>query len=98
MVKQSFKTKFSSLAVIIFLMAALGSKAQLNPAMGNSPWKYVVPFQHGLNLNDMSFIDNQTGLAVGNNGAIARTTDSGRNWQYIPFNLLIQQIQLHWHN
>ncbi|GAB2819933.1 YCF48-related protein [Ferruginibacter profundus] len=88
MVKQSFKTKFSSLAVIIFLMAALGSKAQLNPAMGNSPWKYVVPYQHGFNLNDMSFIDNKTGLAVGVNGAIARTTDSGRNWQYIPFKII----------
>ncbi len=88
MVKQHFKTKFSSLAVLIFLMAALGSKAQLNPAMGNSPWKYVVPYQHGFNLNDMSFIDNKTGLAVGSNGAIARTTDSGRNWQYIPFKFI----------
>jgi photosystem II stability/assembly factor-like uncharacterized protein len=66
----------------------MGSKAQLNPAVGNSPWKYVVPYQHGFNLNDMSFIDNKTGLAVGNNGAIARTTDSGRNWQYIPFKFI----------
>jgi gliding motility-associated-like protein len=85
MVKENFKTKFSSLAVIILLIVGLNSKAQLNPAIGNSPWKYVVPYQHGFNLNDMSFIDNKTGLAVGSNGAIARTTDSGRNWQYIPF-------------
>jgi gliding motility-associated-like protein len=85
MVKQRLKTTLSSLAVVIFLMASLGSKAQLNPAMGNSPWKYTVPYQHGFNLNDMSFIDNKTGLAVGANGAIARTSDSGHNWQYIPF-------------
>jgi len=88
MVKQSFKTTFSLLAVIILLITGLNSKAQLNPAIGNSPWKYVVPYQHGFNLNDMSFIDNKTGLAVGANGAIARTTDSGRNWQYIPFKFI----------
>ncbi|MGC4104472.1 YCF48-related protein [Ferruginibacter sp.] len=88
MVKQFFKTKFGFLAVVFFLMTTLGTKAQLNPVMGTSPWKYVVPFQHGFNLNDMSFIDSKTGLAVGNNGAIAKTTDSGRNWQYIPFKFI----------
>ncbi|MGG9964590.1 YCF48-related protein [Ferruginibacter sp. SUN106] len=88
MAKRSLKTKFSSLAVIILMITGLNVKAQLNPAVGAGPWKYVVPFQHGFNLTDMSFIDNKTGLAVGNNGAIARTTDSGRNWQYIPFKFI----------
>ena len=38
--------------------------------MGNSPWKYAIPFPIGYSLSDMSFIDNNTGLAVGSNGAI----------------------------
>ena len=88
MAKRCSSKKVSILIVLILLMAGLNSMAQLNPPMGSSPWKYVVPFQHGFNMNDVSFIDNKTGLAVGGNGAIARTTDSGRNWQYIPFKFI----------
>ncbi len=85
MAKRCSQKKVSILIVLILLLAGFNSMAQINPPMGSSPWKYVVPFQHGFNMNDISFIDNRTGLAVGGNGAIARTTDSGRNWQYIPF-------------
>jgi photosystem II stability/assembly factor-like uncharacterized protein len=88
MATRSLQTKLCSLAIIFFLMTSLAGNAQLNPAVGAGPWKYVVPYQHGFNLNDMSFADNKTGLAVGTNGAIARTTDSGRNWQYIPFKFI----------
>ncbi|HEX2684177.1 MAG TPA: hypothetical protein VHL77_09605, partial [Ferruginibacter sp.] len=85
MAKRCSKEGISIMIVLILLATCLSSTAQLNPPIGSSPWKYVVPFQHGFNMSDISFIDNKTGLAVGNNGGIARTTDSGRNWQYIPF-------------
>src|SRR5688572_13328870 len=79
----------TGLFVFVFLLiTSLHSNAQLNPPVGAGPWKYVTPFQHGYNMNDMSFIDNNTGLAVGGNGAIARTTDGGRNWQYISFKFI----------
>ena len=83
-----FTKKISLLLFVIIMMTGLNSIAQLNPAVGAGPWKYVTPFQHGFNMNDMSFIDNKTGLAVGSNGAIARTTDSGRNWVYIPYKFI----------
>src|SRR5688572_19897165 len=71
--------------IIAFLLfgSAFFAQAQLNPSVGSGPWKYVNPFQYGFTLQDMSFIDNNTGLGVGNNGAIAKTTDGGYNWQYI---------------
>lgn len=88
MAKRCSKAIPSVLIALILVMMGYNSMAQLNPPIGSSPWKYVVPFQHGFNMNDMSFVDNRTGLAVGNNGGIARTTDSGRNWQYIPFKFI----------
>ena len=59
------------------------AQAQLNPSMGSNPLKYVNPFQYGFVLQDISFVDNNNGLAVGFNGSIAKTTDGGFNWQYI---------------
>src|SRR5688572_3846567 len=71
--------------IIAFLLFgnAFFAQAQLNPSMGSNPWKYVNPYQYGFVLQDMSFIDNNTGLGVGANGAIAKTTDGGFTWQHI---------------
>ena len=77
--------KFGLLAVFSLLITAMNIAAQLNPQMGASQWKYKTPFQYGFVMNDISFIDNNNGLAVGNNGALAKTTDGGFNWQYLPF-------------
>src|SRR5688572_169538 len=72
-------------AIIAFLLFgnAFFAQAQLNPSMTSNPLKYVNPFQYGFVLQDISFVDNSNGLAVGFNGSIARTTDGGFNWQYL---------------
>jgi gliding motility-associated-like protein len=64
------------------------SWSQLNPAMGSSPWKFANPAPSGHSLLDMSFVDNNVGLAVGANGGILRSTDGGRNWVSIPYKFI----------
>jgi gliding motility-associated-like protein len=84
MVKLCLKRKNGLLAVISLLLICISSHAQVtNHSMGNSPWKYANPRQYGFVLQDLSFVDNNTGLGVGANGAIARSTDGGYNWDYI---------------
>ncbi len=85
MVKGCLKKNVSPLVFFVFLLTSLGSHGQLNPSVGTSQWKYKTPFQYGYVMNDMSFVDNNNGLAVGGNGAIAKTTDGGYNWQYLSF-------------
>ncbi|MEQ1676141.1 MAG: YCF48-related protein, partial [Chitinophagaceae bacterium] len=85
MVRNCLKKMYALLVVFALLITGTNISAQLNPPLGASDWKYVTPFQYGYVMNDMSFIDNNTGLAVGNNGAIAKTTDGGYNWQYLSF-------------
>src|SRR5688572_7056234 len=70
---------------LFFLVPSLASKAQTNPPMGSSPWKFANPTPIGYSFTDMSFIDNRTGLAVGSNGGIMRSTDSGRSWVAIAY-------------
>ncbi len=72
------------LAFLISL-PSLTSRAQTNPPMGSSPWKYANPAPIGYSFTDMSFVDNRNGLAVGTTGGIMKTTDSGRNWQAIAY-------------
>jgi hypothetical protein len=92
--KNCFKKKFGSLAVFALLITAMNTAAQLNPPVGTSQWKYKTPFQYGFVMNDMSFIDNNNGLAVGNSGALAKTTDGGFNWQYLPFKYITPANQV----
>jgi gliding motility-associated-like protein len=94
MAKHLLKKHFSLLPVIILLITSFNAYSQLNPPVGSGLWKYVNPFQHGFNMNDMSFIDDRNGLAVGVNGAIAKTTDSGYTWQYIPYKFISPAGQL----
>jgi gliding motility-associated-like protein len=75
----------SIVSITILLLSAVQVSAQLNPPMGSSPWSFANPKPVGYSLSDMSFIDDNTGLAVGANGGILRTTDGGRNWVGIPF-------------
>lgn len=80
-------TLFCLLALFFLLAATKGLNAQVtNPAMGNSPWKFANPQPIGYGFSDMSFIDNNTGLAVAPSlGGIMRTTDGGRNWDGIAY-------------
>lgn len=89
MVNRCLKTTLSSLAVILLLITALNSNAQItNDAMGTSPWKFANPSPIGFTFTDMSFINNNIGLgvspaALSGGGGIMRTTDGGRNWQAV---------------
>jgi hypothetical protein len=91
MVKLCLKRKLSVVGVVLLLLIGSSSVAQItNPAMGNAPFRWVHPITtQGLSFSDMSFIDNNTGLAVSSGtftfGGIMRTTDGGRNWQYVTF-------------
>lgn len=85
MLRNCFSKIFNLLAVGILLLTVTRTAAQVNPPIGASQWKYKTPSQYGFVMNDMSFVDNNNGLAVGNNGAIAKSTDGGYNWQYISF-------------
>jgi photosystem II stability/assembly factor-like uncharacterized protein len=86
MVRHCLEKKLNVVAILILFITTMNANAQVvNPAMGTSPWKFANPTPIGYSLSDMSFIDDNLGLAVGANGGIARTTDGGRNWVAIPF-------------
>src|SRR5687767_1470783 len=83
-------------AIIVFLLfgSAFIAQAQLNPSMTSNPLKYVNPFQYGFVLQDISFADNNNGLAVGFNGSIAKTTDGGFTWQYVFYKYITPANQV----
>lgn len=58
---------------------------KLSAQLAQTNWKYSNPKPVGIVFQDMSFIDNNTGLAVGLNCGIARTKDAGATWQYGAF-------------
>ncbi len=88
MTKRCLERKMVFLAALFLLFTGIHSYAQLNPAVGSSPWRYANPSPHGYTMQDMSFIDDNTGLAVGTNGGIARTTDGGLSWASLPFKFI----------
>ncbi len=64
--------KKNILIVIIFLLCLAG------PSPAQWHWQYPIP--QGNRLNDMAFVDDQTGYAVGNGGVILKTVDKGLSW------------------
>ncbi|MEK6706681.1 MAG: YCF48-related protein, partial [Bdellovibrionota bacterium] len=48
--------------------------------IGEAAWKVIST--QGKDLKDVTFVDNNTGWAVGRPLLIAKTTDGGANWQY----------------
>src|SRR5207237_8817159 len=47
---------------------------------GSSSWHWQNPLPQGNNLRGASFVDADTGTAVGDYGIIVRTTDGGNSW------------------
>jgi gliding motility-associated-like protein len=82
--KHCLKRKSPLLIGLFFLISSI-AEGQLNPPVGSSPWKFANPTPVGHTWTDMSFINDNVGLAVGANGGIGRTTDGGRNWVSIPY-------------
>ena len=76
------------LAVVLFSLLQTTTRAQLNPPLGSSPWKYTNPIPTGFTITDMSFVDNNVGLGIGISGGLIKSTDGGRNWTYIPLKAL----------
>ena len=43
-------------------------------------WQWLNPKPQANTLNSITFTDPDTGFAVGNSGAIVKTTDGGNTW------------------
>ncbi len=66
---------------ILFLCAITGLHAQL----GSNQWKYSNPKPFGFWCWQMSYADDNTALAVGEFGGIAKTNDGGGTWEYFAY-------------
>ena len=66
---------------IVFILLSFGAKCQLNA----SKWKFSNPKQFGFTVLDVSFNDDNNGIAVGNSGGIAKTSNGGVSWKYAAF-------------
>ena len=91
MVKLCLKRKLTALGTTLLLLIGFQSTAQItNPAMGQGPWKSANPAPTGAAFTDMSFIDDNNGLASaqggnGGYGGLLKTTDGGRTWKELTF-------------
>ncbi len=80
------RQKFTLYLVIAFMMIGNLTQAQVGQGFYNTVnWKFSNPQQFGFTVLDVDFFDNNTALAVGSDGGIAKTTDGGSNWTYGPF-------------
>jgi gliding motility-associated-like protein len=48
-------------------------------------WRFLNPTPMGTTFMDVDFVDNNTVMAIGVEGAIARSSDGGTNWNYGVF-------------
>jgi gliding motility-associated-like protein len=69
---------YHSFIVVFLVMLSITSFAQV----GQNNFKYLNPTPLGASFFDVSFYDNNNGIAVGNASSIARTTDAGTTWTY----------------
>jgi gliding motility-associated-like protein len=67
--------------LLLVLFTSTLSFAQLE----NPKWRFSNPKVFGFNVLDAEFVDNNTVIAVGSSGAIARSTDGGTSWTYGAF-------------
>ena len=80
------RQKFTLYLVIAFMMMGNLTQAQVGQGFYNTVnWKFSNPQQFGFTVLDVDYFDNNTALAVGSDGGIAKTTDGGSNWTYGPF-------------
>src|SRR5438128_710826 len=73
--------------LIVFLVAYLIAPASGQRGCSNkpltgaeTPWFWQNPLPQGNFLHGVSFVDANNGTAVGDDGAIIRTTDGGHSW------------------
>ena len=46
-------------------------------------WSYLNPTPSGATINDIKFVNNNTGFCVGFNGTLMKTTNIGLNWSLV---------------
>jgi len=56
------------------------------PAFAQEGWQWINPSPQGNDLNGVSFVDDNLGMAVGNAGMILKTTDGGQTWTILESN------------
>lgn len=83
MKKSCYGKRLNYLLVILFSLSSVLAMGQSNYNTTN--WRFSNPRQFGFTPFEVDFLDNNTALAVGSDGGIARTTDGGSNWSYGPF-------------
>ena len=64
----------------------------LSLGTADAQWYWQNPLPQGNTLSCVSFSDADNGLAVGDNGAIIRTTDGGATWVSQQSGLTIQLL------
>jgi len=72
------------------LLALAGVTAHAQGQYSTDKWRFSDPKQFGFTVLDMHFYDNNFGIAVGQSGGIAKTTDGGAKWTYGPFSYTSQ--------
>ncbi|HET7153527.1 MAG TPA: YCF48-related protein [Candidatus Kapabacteria bacterium] len=74
---QSRFITFSLFVSAIILSIAFGSLAQAQQ------WNWQSPLPQGNALNDVGFIDGNTGYVIGGSGLVLETTDRGADWSAV---------------
>jgi gliding motility-associated-like protein len=90
--RKSFIRQKSTLYLfLVFLLIGTSLRAQIGQGYFNTVnWKFSNPKQFGFTVLDVDYFDNNTAIAVGSDGGIAKTTDGGSNWTYGPFTFYTQ--------
>ena len=71
--------------IMLLLVAGADQVAAQVSSYNTVNWRFSNPKQFGFTTLDVDFLDNANVIAVGSDGAIARSTDGGSNWTYGPF-------------
>jgi photosystem II stability/assembly factor-like uncharacterized protein/subtilisin-like proprotein convertase family protein len=87
MIMNYLNFKKLSLFLVMILFACGAAFAQ---GYNTTNWKFSNPKQFGFTLLDVDYFDNNTAIAVGSDGGIAKSTDGGRNWTYGVFTYINQ--------
>ncbi len=69
-------TYIHKIIIIIFLLAAINNYGQQN-------WKWINPSPQGNSINDISVIDGDNAIGVGDNGLFIKSTDAGLSWSVL---------------
>jgi gliding motility-associated-like protein len=84
------KSCFGKFHYLLLLMAlSLPVSGLLGQGFYNTTnWRFSNPKQFGFLVQDLDFVDDNRGIAVGSPGGIAYTTDGGVKWNYGPFTFI----------